>query len=92
MAILLIFLKRLTNIMKSLKNSQKENSCEGKNGVFENELRESIKRDIGVTDKYIDKYCRFNNFTVYEYRLWLDRALIARGRKTPDKNEDVDSE
>ena len=86
------FFEKADEYYEIIENSQKENSCEGKNGVFEKELRESIKRDINVTDEYIDEYCKFNNFTVLQYREWLDRALIARGRKSPDKNETEDGE
>ena len=51
--------------------------------MTEQEARESIKKDIGVTDDYIDNFCKFNNFTIFEYRDWLDRAINARKKETP---------
>ncbi len=51
--------------------------------MTEQEARESIKKDIGVTDKYIDDFCKHNKLSVIEYRTWLDRALEARKKEVP---------
>ena len=51
--------------------------------MTEKQARESIKKDIGVTDEYINAFCKHNNFTVFEYRAWLDRAMKARKEATP---------
>lgn len=51
--------------------------------MTEQEVRESIKKDIDVSDDYIDNYCKYNNLSVLEYREWLDRALKARKEPTP---------
>lgn len=51
--------------------------------MTDEEIRESIKRDIGVSDEYIDEFCQHNNFSLSDYRNWLDRALAARRKDNP---------
>lgn len=52
----------------------------------EKELRDRIKKEIGVSDETIDNYCEAMNCTIYAYSEHVDKALIARGWLTIDSN------
>ena len=52
--------------------------------MTDEEIRESLKNDLGVDDNFIDNFCEFNGMTLEEYRKWADRALAARRRDNPD--------
>jgi hypothetical protein len=52
--------------------------------MTDEELRESIKNDIDITDEEIDRHCKFNNISLSEYRNRLDRAIAARKRDNPN--------
>ena len=54
--------------------------------MTEKELRERIKKEIGVTDETIDNYCDAMGCTVYSYSEHIDKAMIARGWLTFDSN------
>ena len=52
--------------------------------MTDEEIRESIKQDIGASDEEIDEFCQFHNWVLSDYRNWLDLALAARRRDNPD--------
>ena len=47
--------------------------------MTEEEIRQSIKYDVGVSDEFIDKHCKLLGITIEQYRKNVDRSLIARG-------------
>lgn len=47
--------------------------------MTEEEIRQSIKDDVGVSDEFIDKHCKLLGITIEQYRKNVDRSLIARG-------------
>lgn len=54
--------------------------------MTDEELRERIKKEVGVSDETIDNFCEANRCTIYSYSEHIDKAMIARGWLTFDSD------